>query len=833
MRKFKVYGMSCSACSSRVERAVSSLLGVRECSVNLLSATMLVDSDLSDGEIIKAVEDAGYSAVSMTAKARLDEGFAKEKAAEEKIKRRLILSIIILIPLMYISMGCVMLGLPLFEALWERPVWIAAIEMLLSAALMVINRKFFISGFRGALRGAPNMDTLVSLGSLAAFLWSTYITFTMHSNADASHLLHSLYFESAGMILVLITVGKMLEAKAKGKSTNAIRELLMLTPENATVIRHGVELCVPQSELKIDDIFLVRAGERIAADGICVSGCGAVDESSLTGESIPADKGEGDRVFSGTINLSGAIYCRVSAVGEDTAISKIIKMVEDATAGKAPIAKIADRVSAFFVPIVLIISLLTVGVWLLINGEVGHALARGITVLVISCPCSLGLATPVAIMVGSGVGARRGILFKTAEALELSGRAKIVALDKTGTVTKARATVTDVIPIDSSREELLDIALSVESESEHPIARAICEYAIENCATRRPTEDFKTLLGSGVYAKVEGNCAYGGKFELINSKITLSPDTVSTYQALCEQGKTPIFFLLGNRVLGIMSLFDDVREDGAKAISSLGKIGMRTVMITGDNSKTANAIARRAGILEVVADVLPDRKGEIISNLSKDGVTVMVGDGINDCVALTRADVGMAIGAGTDIALESADVVLTASKLTDVVNALRLGRETLKTIHQNLFWAFFYNVLGIPFAAGVFSSLIGVELSPMLASVAMSLSSIFVVSNAIRLSKKKIFIESDPPVIKETAVTAAIAEKENKNMITKTMNVKGIMCPHCEKRIKDTLEAISGVDSATVSHVDGTAVLTLSREVENEVLRAAVDGAGYETLSIE
>ncbi len=823
MKKYDITGMSCSACSARVERAVSSLEGVEECSVNLLTNSMSVESSLSDEEIINAVVKAGYGASRHTEENSELKAQKSEKSETKALNIRLILSLSLLALLMYISMGGVMFGLYLPEFLVENPLLIGVIELLLSLAVMLINGRFFINGFKGVINRAPNMDTLVSLGSLASFGWSVYLLFTINGAENPFHVLHALYFESAAMILALITLGKMLEARAKGKTTDAIKSLMKLTPKTATVVKDGVEILVKQSEIQVGDIFIVRPGEKIAVDGVVTSGFSAVDESALTGESIPVDKTVGSRVLGATINRNGVLYCEAKAVGKDTYMSKIVSMVEDASAGKAPIAKIADKVSGIFVPLVLFIALVTTLVWSAIDGDLGHALGRGISVLVISCPCALGLATPVAIMVGNGIGAKRGILFKTAEALELSGRVKIVAFDKTGTITKGEAEVSDALPIDSTRAELLSIALSLEKGSEHPIGKAIVKFAKEENAADLDVEGFKNLVGSGVFGNLDGEDLYGASFDFIKEKFTIPQSAVSDYNRLCQEGKTPVFFTRGNRILGILAIFDNLKEDSREAVETLHQMGMKTVMITGDNEKTAEAICKSVGIKKCIAGVLPDGKAKAISDLKKEGLTVMVGDGINDAPALTLADVGIAIGAGTDIAIESADVVLSRPSLTDVCNALRLGKATLRTIHQNLFWAFIYNLIGIPLAAGVFASF-GLELEPMVAAAAMSLSSLFVVGNALRLNVQKIFLETNKK---------ATNNKKGNEKMTKIMKIEGIMCSHCEARIKSALEAVDGVETATVSHTDGTARLECSSDVSEEILKNAVDLAGYKTLSIE
>ncbi len=828
MKKYNISGMSCAACSARVERAVSSVAGVSSCSVNLLTNSMTTEGG-EESDIIAAVKAAGYGASPANSKSKASGG--EEDGSGSEIRTlviRLVSSAVILLLLMYISMGHMMWGFPLPSALAANPAALGLCELLLAAAVMIINQKFFISGTRAIFKGSPNMDTLVSLGSSVSFMWSVYVLFLVlfEKNHEAQHeYLHELYFESAAMIVALITLGKLLEAIAKGKTTSAIKSLMALTPKEAHVIRDGVEITVPSSEVRIGDIFAVRPGESFPVDGVVISGESGADEASLTGESMPVEKAEGSSVYASTINLTGYLECRAVKVGEDTVMGEVVKMVSDAASGKAPIAKLADRVSGIFVPVVLGIALLTSVIWLIINGDIAFALARGISVLVISCPCALGLATPVAIMVGSGIGARGGVLFKTATAIELAGRAKTVLLDKTGTITAGEAVVTDVIPRSVSESELLSLAAAAESRSEHPLARAICRHA-EECRVEIPdAESFSALVGSGVSARIGGDEIYGGSYKFISDKISVSDDISELYTSLADEGKTPVFFTRGSSLLGVIAIADSVREDSAEAVAAMRRMGMRVVMLTGDNEKTAAAIAKRVGIDEVRASVLPADKANIAAEFSHLGKTVMVGDGINDAPALTAADVGIAIGRGTDIAIESADVVLMRDSLSGVVGALKLGRATLTNIKENLFWAFFYNAVCIPTAAGVFVS-IGFTLSPMLGALAMSLSSFTVVMNALRLNLQRIFSKKSTNENNPCAVSAEHEEKEDKKMIELT--VKGMMCPHCEARVKSVLEAIDGVVSAEVSHEAKSARVTLSRDVDASVLADAVKAAGYE-----
>lgn len=817
MKKYNVSGMSCAACSARVEKAVSSLSGVDACSVNLLSGSMIVEGSATDEEIIGAVVAAGYGARVFDDKNPQNANQSSQKDENKQILKRLIASVILLLPLMYLSMGHVMWNWPLPEFLVNYPFVVAILQMIISGVVLVINRRFFISGVKAVLKGSANMDTLVALGSGVSFIYSAYLTALMIPDGT-HHALHGLYFESAAMILTLITVGKMLEARAKGKTTDAISSLINLAPKTASVIRDGKEQTVLASEIIVGDVFLVRPGESIAADGVVIEGVSSVNESALTGESAPLDKQAGDKVLSATVNQSGFLKCRAEKVGSDTIFSSVIRMVEDAASSKAPIAKVADRVSGIFVPVVISIALITLAGWMIFNGNFESALTKAISVLVISCPCALGLATPVAIMVGSGVGAKRGVLFKNAEALELTGRAKIVALDKTGTITSGEPRVVDVICAEGVEvEELLSVAGAIEAPSEHPLALAVRKYT-ENLAFNSEIKDFEALSGSGVRAEVDGCKVYGGSYKFISTICDISAFN-SDYDALCQEGKTPLFFVKDGKPLGIIAVADTIREDSADAIAEMKKMGIEVVMLTGDNSRTAEAIGRAAGVDRIIADLLPDKKAEAIESLSKSGRLIMIGDGINDAPALTKADVGMAIGGGTEIAIESANVVLMRDSLSDAVYAVRLGRAVLLNIYENLFWAFLYNVIGIPLAAGLF----GLSLNPMFGAGAMSLSSLCVVTNALRLNRfgyKKIKNNADKKAI-----------KEEKNMKI-TLKIEGMMCPHCEARVRDTLSALDCVESVTVSHVEGTAH-AMVKENCADTLKAAVEGAGYKVLSVE
>lgn len=832
MKKFNVTGMSCAACSSRVEKAVSKVNGVKSVSVSLLTNSMGVEGSASDESIIAAVEKAGYGA-------SVAGGEKKQSAENEQLKdkdtpvlmHRLIASVGFLAVLMYISMGHMMLGWPLPNFFTDNHIAMGLVQLLLCVIIMVINQKFFINGFKGLIHRSPNMDTLVALGSGASFVYSVYALFAMtdaqvKGNADlVMSYMHEFYFESAAMILTLITVGKMLEAHSKGKTTNALRALLNLAPKKATLLIDGKETEVTVDKVKKGDVFVVRPGESIPVDAEITDGSTAVDESALTGESIPVDKTVGDSVSAGTINKSGFIKCSATAVGEDTALSQIIKMVSDAAATKAPVAKIADKVSGVFVPVVIVIAVVTIAVWLLCGQTVGYALARGISVLVISCPCALGLATPVAIMVGNGMGARKGILFKTASSLEAAGKIQIAVLDKTGTITKGEPKVTDVIPFGISENELLQCAYSIETKSEHPLAKAVIAKAQEIGLVPYEITDFKAESGNGLSGEYNGEKIIGGSKKYISSLINISKDISSRADSLSEEGKTPLFFMKGDKLLGIIAVADVIKDESPQAVKELQNMGIKVVMLTGDNERTAKAVGKLAGVDEVIAGVLPDGKEKVVADLKKQGKVLMVGDGINDAPALTRADIGMAIGSGTDIAIDAADVVLMKSKLTDVPVAVRLSRKTLRNIHENLFWAFIYNVIGIPLAAGVWIPLLGWQLNPMFGAAAMSLSSFCVVTNALRLNFFDITNPKKDRKIKQKS-------KKDDNAMTKTMKIDGMMCSHCEGRVKQCLEGLSQVSAADVSHEKGTAVVTLSADVSNDVLTKTVEDQGYKVISI-
>ena len=831
MESYSVTGMSCAACSARVEKAVSSVEGVSVCSVNLLTNSMNVDGTASTEAVIAAVEAAGYGASLKKADGSGAPTVKKQELRDTEtplMKKRLWSSLVFLALLMYVSMGHVMWGFPLPAVLAENPLAIGLLQLLLCAVVMVINQKFFISGTKGVLHGAPNMDTLVALGSGASFVYSVYVLFDMTASQMSGdmtavmHGLHGLYFESAAMILTLITVGKMLEARAKGKTTDALAGLMALAPKTATVLRDGEEVTVPVESVRKGDVFIVRPGEHIPVDGVVIEGGSAVNESALTGESIPVDKEIGDSVSSGTTNESGFLKCEATRVGEDTALSQIIRMVSDAAATKAPIAKIADKVSGIFVPTVIAIAAAAFAIWLIAGESFGFALSMGISVLVISCPCALGLATPVAIMVGTGKGAKNGILFKTAASLEETGRVKTVVLDKTGTVTSGTPKVVSIIPEDGASEnELLSLAYTLEKNSEHPLAKAIREKAEFLGMEAKAVTDFAVYPGNGLYAKCEAGELFGGNLSFIETKVQISDMLKGKAQGLADEGKTPLFFAKNDRALGIIAVADVIREDSVEAIRELHGMGLRVVMLTGDNERTAAAIAREVGADEVIAGVLPDGKEDVVRGLCEKGKVAMVGDGINDAPALTRADVGIAIGAGTDIAIDAADVVLMKSRLSDVPAAIRLSRATLRNIHENLFWAFFYNVIGIPLAAGVWYPLWGLKLSPMFGAAAMSLSSFCVVSNALRLNFAKIRGAKDNQI------------KTEENKMEKTMKIKGMMCKHCEARVKNCLEALPEVSEAVVSHKKGTAKLTLTADVANEVLKKTVEDQGYPVLDIK
>lgn len=832
MKKFNVTGMSCAACSSRVEKAVSKVEGVQSCSVSLLTNSMGVEGSASDESIIAAVEKAGYGAsVAGAEKKQSDETDQLKDKDTPVLMHRLIASVGFLAVLMYISMGHMMLGWPLPNFFTDNHIAMGLVQLLLCVIIMVINQKFFISGFKGLIHRSPNMDTLVALGSGASFVYSVYALFEMtdaqvKGNADlVMSYMHEFYFESAAMILTLITVGKMLEAHSKGKTTNALKALLNLAPKKATLLIDGKETEVTVDKVKKGDAFVVRPGESIPVDAEITDGSTAVDESALTGESIPVDKVVGDTVSAGTINKSGFIKCSATAVGEDTALSQIIKMVSDAAATKAPVAKIADKVSGVFVPAVIVIALITIAVWLLCGQTVGYALARGISVLVISCPCALGLATPVAIMVGNGMGARKGILFKTAASLEEAGKTQIAVLDKTGTITKGEPKVTDIIPFEITENELLKYAYSIEVKSEHPLAKAIIVKAEELSLNPYEVTDFKTESGNGLSAEYNGKRIIGGSKKYISSIIGISNDILSKADKLSEEGKTPLFFMLDNKLLGIIAVADVIKEESPKAIKQLQNMGIKVVMLTGDNERTAKAVGKLAGVDEVIAGVMPDGKEKVVAELKKQGKVLMVGDGINDAPALTRADIGMAIGSGTDIAIDAADVVFMKSKLTDVPAAVRLSRKTLRNIHENLFWAFIYNVIGIPLAAGVWIPLLGWQLNPMFGAAAMSLSSFCVVTNALRLN---FFDITNPKKDRKIKYKS----KKDDNAMTKTMKIDGMMCSHCEGRVKQSLEGLAQVSQAEVSHEKGTAVVTLTAEVSNDVLKKTVEDQGYNVISI-
>ena len=860
MKQYTVTGMSCAACSARVEKAVSKVDGVTSCSVSLLTNSMGVEGSATDAQIVEAVEQAGYGASpkgteTETANGRVNNSLEQLKAAQDalvdretpKLRNRLIASLIFLVVLMYFSMGHMMWGWPLPEFFDGNHVAMGLLQLLLTVAVMVINQKFFISGFKGLIHGAPNMDTLVALGSAASFGYSVYALFAMTAaqvkgDMDAvMSYMHEFYFESAAMILALITVGKMLEAHSKGKTTDALRSLMQLAPKTATVVKDGVEQEISVDAVKKGDIFVVRPGENIPVDGEIIDGTTAVNESALTGESIPVDKQKGDAVSAATVNQSGFIKCRATRVGEDTTLSQIIQMVSDAAATKAPIAKIADRVSGVFVPAVITIAIITI-IALLIAGEtVGFALARGISVLVISCPCALGLATPVAIMVGNGKGAKSGILFKTAASLEATGRTQIVALDKTGTITSGEPKVTDIVPDKTFFEEngnnagkLLAIAASVEAKSEHPLAKAIMERAKTDEIAIAEVTDFSAVVGNGLTATLAGKMIKAGNLAFVSKFVKVSDDMRSKAVEFSKEGKTPLFFAADDRLCGIIAVADTIKEDSPEAVRQLKNMGIRVVMLTGDNEQTANAIGKQAGVDEVIAGVLPDGKEAVIRKLKKQGRVAMVGDGINDAPALTRADMGIAIGAGSDVAIDAADVVLMKSRLIDVPAAVRLSRATLTNIHENLFWAFFYNVIGIPLAAGLWYPLLGWKLNPMFGAAAMSLSSFCVVTNALRLNLCRVYDPKHDRKAKPDRKDKAdkLNESEEKSM-TKTMNIEGMMCCHCEARVKKALEALDAVSEAAVSHESGTAVVTLSSDISDEKLKETVEAEDYKVTSIQ
>lgn len=860
MKQYTVTGMSCAACSARVEKAVSKVDGVTSCSVSLLTNSMGVEGSATDAQIVEAVEQAGYGAspkgtATESENDKANNSLEQLKAAQDalvdretpKLRNRLIASLIFLVVLMYFSMGHMMWGWPLPEFFNGNHVAMGLLQLLLTVAVMVINQKFFISGFKGLIHGAPNMDTLVALGSAASFGYSVYALFAMTAaqvNGDMDAVMsymHEFYFESAAMILALITVGKMLEAHSKGKTTDALKSLMQLAPKTATVVRDGVEQEISVDAVKKGDIFVVRPGENIPVDGEIIDGTTAVNESALTGESIPVDKQPKDAVSAATVNQSGFIKCRATRVGEDTTLSQIIQMVSDAAATKAPIAKIADRVSGVFVPAVITIAIITIIAWLIAGETVGFALARGISVLVISCPCALGLATPVAIMVGNGKGAKSGILFKTAASLEATGRTQIVALDKTGTITSGEPKVTDIVPDETFFEEtgnhagaLLAIAASVEAKSEHPLAKAIMERAKTDEIAVAEVTDFSAVVGNGLTAMLAGKMIKAGNLAFVSKFVKVSDDMRAKAVEFSKEGKTPLFFAADDRLCGIIAVADTIKEDSPEAVRQLKNMGIRVVMLTGDNEQTANAIGKQAGVDEVIAGVLPDGKEAVIRKLKKQGRVAMVGDGINDAPALTRADMGIAIGAGSDVAIDAADVVLMKSRLIDVPAAVRLSRATLTNIHENLFWAFFYNVIGIPLAAGLWYPLLGWKLNPMFGAAAMSLSSFCVVTNALRLNLCRVY---DPKHDRKATPdrknkTDKPNESEEKSM-TKTMNIEGMMCGHCEARVKKALEALDAVSEAVVSHESGTAVVTLSSDISDEKLKETVEAEDYKVTSIQ
>lgn len=834
MKQYNVGGMSCAACSARVEKAVSQVEGVTSCSVNLLTNSMSVEGSATAESIISAVQNAGYTAAPKGDKT--EKSAPREDALRDtespKILKRLIASLGFLLVLMYISMGHNMLGLPVPPIFNGNPVALGLAQLLLAAIVMVINQKFFISGFKGVLHRAPNMDTLVALGSGTSFAYSTAALFLMtqavmqQDMTAVHHLSHEFYFESAAMILTLISVGKLLEAKSKGRTTNALKSLMSLAPKTAVVLRDGAEVEVGVEEVQKGEVFVVRPGESIPVDGVVIEGTTAVDESALTGESIPVDKAVGSTVSAATVNSSGYIKCRATAVGEDTTLSQIIQMVSDASATKAPIAKVADKVSGVFVPAVIGIAIITFIIWLLIGAPVGTAIARAVSVLVISCPCALGLATPVAIMVGSGVGARNGILFKTAVSLEETGKVTIAALDKTGTITQGKPVVTDIVPSDGGEEELLRHAASLEAKSEHPLAQAVLEEAKKRGIVPHETQGFTALPGHGLSAVIDGESVTGGNRKYIEQFCTVPSAITERAKLLATEGKTPLYFCKGNKLLGVIAVADVLKPESRQAISDLRSMGLRVVMLTGDNEQTAQAIGKQAGVDEVIAGVLPDGKQSVIEKLKKQGKVAMVGDGINDAPALTTADVGIAIGAGTDVAIEAADVVLMKSRLSDVPAAIRLGRAVLRNIYENLFWAFIYNIIGIPLAAGAYTALLGWQMSPMFGAAAMSLSSFCVVTNALRLNFKNIYKHTATKAAEPVVVNT---ESEDDEMKTK-INIEGMMCPHCEARVKAALEAIEQVESAEVSHKKGAAKVKLTQDIPFETLKNAVEEAGYKVL---
>lgn len=820
MKKFTVTGMSCAACSSRVEKAVSKLENVTACNVNLLTNSMTVDGNVSDEEIISTVRKAGYNAFSINNKSEVEKKPVKEENATKSIFKRLIVSAVFLIGLMYFSMFHI--KTPLFSGNY---IAVALIQFILTSIIMVINYKFFTNGFKNIAKMSPNMDSLVALGAGASFVYSTIqlfmMTYDLSVGKNIVHYAHDLYFESTGMILTLITVGKMLESYSKGKTTNALKGLMELAPKTATIIKDGQEISVAIDDVKVGDVFIIRPGEKIPVDGKIIEGHSAVDESSLTGESVPVDKTVGDNVSTATINQSGFLKCEATRVGEDTTLSQIIRMVSDASASKAPIAKIADKVSGTFVPAVIAIAIITLIVWLILGQSSGFALSRAISVLVISCPCALGLATPVAIMVGNGVGAKNAILFKNAQSIENAGKVKTVVLDKTGTITTGNPVVTDIIPVDSTEKELLEIAYSLEKKSEHPLAKAIIKKAKEKNVSSVEVEDFNAVFGNGLSGTIQNKQVFGGNLKYIRQNADVNDDVNKIYEKLSSEGKTPVFFSSEGKIVGIVAIADKIKDDSKDAVNELRKMSINVVMLTGDNEKTAKAIGLEAGIDEIISDVLPDEKEKHIKDFQKNGLVAMIGDGINDAPSLTSADVGIAIGAGTDVAIDAADIVLINSKLTDAVNAIRISRATLRNIKQNLFWAFVYNTLGIPLAAGVFISLFGWQLNPMFGAAAMSLSSFCVVSNALRLNLFRIKKSKNEELNVET-------KKEEDLPMEKTIKIDGMMCGHCENRVRNCLESFPQIESAQVSCAKGTAVITINGEISDDEIKTAIEKEGYE-----
>ncbi|MBQ7007980.1 MAG: heavy metal translocating P-type ATPase [Ruminococcus sp.] len=841
MKQYTIIGMSCAACTARIEKAVSGVKGVTSCSVSLLTHSMGVEGSADTNEIIAAIRNAGYDAIPKneneehSGSLSEDDEILKDRETPV-LKKRLIASIGFLIVLMYISMGHTMFGWPMPSFFENNHMAIGILQLLLTVTVMIINQKFFISGFKSLLHRSPNMDTLVALGSMTAFGYSTFALFAMtdaqikgNTSAVMSYM-HDLYFESAAMILALITLGKMLEARSKGKTTDALKSLMKLSPKTAVICRNGTEITVPIEEVAMGDVFLVRPGENVPVDGIVIDGESAVDESTLTGESIPVDKTAGNTVSAGTLNQSGFLRCEATRVGKDTTLSQIIQMVSDAAATKAPITKIADKVSGIFVPAVITIALITIVIWLILGQSVGFALTRGISVLVISCPCALGLATPVAIMVGNGMGARNGILFKTAVSLETTGKAQIVVFDKTGTITQGEPTVTDIIPLNNmSEEELLSTAYSLEKKSEHPLARAINQKAEQEGLKACDVKQFKALAGNGLSATLDDDVLLGGNYRFISEQITVTDEIKIISEQLSEEGKTPLFFALGGKLCGIIAVADTIKEDSPRAIEEMKNMGIHVVMLTGDNERTAKVIGANAGVDEVIAGVLPDGKEKVIRKLQEKGTVIMVGDGVNDAPALTSADIGIAIGAGADVAIDAADVVLMKSRLSDVPAAIRLSRATLKNIHENLFWAFIYNIIGIPLAAGVFISILGWQLNPMFGAAAMSLSSFCVVTNALRLNLFNMYDSKRDYQIKNKFKIKI--EKENKPM-EKTLKIEGMMCGHCEMHVKKALEALEGVKSAEPDHKTGTAVIIMEKEISDDVLKQIISEEGYQVTDI-